>query len=131
MKGNYSESLFLNPVTEDEVKKIAMTQKYSSPGYDDISAEIVKYTCNGINQPLCHLMNSYFTTGIIPSEEFNIANITPIFKSNDPKLFTNYRPISVLPFFSKILEKLTHTRLSFSGQLHYITYYTLYLYIFW
>src|SRR6218665_2458319 len=41
-----------------------------------------------------------------------IAKITPIFKSGDNKSITNYRPISVLPYFSKNLEKLMANRLN-------------------
>jgi len=40
-----------------------------------------------------------------------IARVCPVFKSGDQTDFTNYRPISVLPAFSKIFEKLVHTRL--------------------
>lgn len=45
-------------------------------------------------------------------KKMKIAVITPIFKKGDPKSFTNYRPVSVLPVFSKILEKLMHTRIA-------------------
>ena len=41
-----------------------------------------------------------------------IAKVVPIFKSKDDTLFNNYRPISLLPTFSKIIERLVHTRLS-------------------
>ena len=40
-----------------------------------------------------------------------IARIVPLFKSGDPSLFNNYRPVSVLPIFSKILEKIVYNRL--------------------
>ena len=39
------------------------------------------------------------------------SKIVPLFKSGDPKLFTNYRPVSLLSQFSKILEKLFDSRL--------------------
>ena len=41
----------------------------------------------------------------------NLANVVPIFKSGDEMVFTNYRPVSVLPIFSKILERLMYNRL--------------------
>ena len=37
--------------------------------------------------------------------------ITPIFKKGDSRYFDNYRPVSTLPVFGKILEKLMYTRL--------------------
>jgi hypothetical protein len=49
-------------------------------------------------------------TGIVP-DKMKIARIIPIFKSGDNRLFSNYRPISVLPIFSKILERVVHNRL--------------------
>ena len=48
--------------------------------------------------------------GIIPNE-FKMAIVTPVFKTNDKESFSNYRPISVLPCFSKILEKLMYKRI--------------------
>ena len=41
-----------------------------------------------------------------------IARVIPIFKTGDLQEFSNYRPISILPQFSKILEKIFHSRLT-------------------
>ena len=49
-------------------------------------------------------------TGIFPSE-LKIANVIPMFKSGDDMVFSNYRPVSVLPVLSKILERLMYNRL--------------------
>ena len=43
--------------------------------------------------------------------ELKIARVVPLFKAGDKSIFSNYRPISVLPSFSKILEKLVYNRL--------------------
>lgn len=51
-------------------------------------------------------------SGIFP-ESLKIAKIIPVYKSNDPQLKTNYRPISLLPVFSKIFEKIAYNRLVF------------------
>ena len=51
-----------------------------------------------------------FQTGVIP-EELKIALVTPVFKANDKEEFSNYRPISVIPCFSKILEKIMYKRI--------------------
>ena len=53
---------------------------------------------------MTRLVNSSFQNGIFP-DELKIAKVIPIFKSEDKADITNYRPISVLPFFSKIFEK--------------------------
>ncbi len=49
-------------------------------------------------------------SGIVP-QQLKIARVVPIFKSGENSVFSNYRPISVLPIFSKILEKVVHNRI--------------------
>ena len=48
--------------------------------------------------------------GVVPYQ-MKIAKVIPVYKSKDKQLFTNYRPISLLPCISKILEKVVHKRL--------------------
>ena len=49
-------------------------------------------------------------TGVFP-DSLKIAKETPVFKTGDLKEISNYRPISVLPCFSKILERIMHNHL--------------------
>ena len=49
------------------------------------------------------------SNGVVP-RNMKIAKVVPIFKKGDPQLLTNYRPISLLSSFSKILEKLVYIR---------------------
>ena len=49
-------------------------------------------------------------TGIFP-DELKLGRITPIYKKDNAELFENYRPISILPVFGKIFEKLIYQRL--------------------
>ena len=51
-----------------------------------------------------------YTAGQIP-DSMKIACITPIFKSGDKENLINYRPISILPFFSKIIERSIYNRI--------------------
>ena len=53
------------------------------------------------------MVNESLRSGICPSE-LKIAKVVPVFKSGDPSLLTNYRPISVLPFLSKVFEKIVY-----------------------
>ena len=55
-------------------------------------------------------MRLSITRGIFP-KELKLAKIIPLYKPSDHKVFSNYRPVSVLPLFSKILEHLMYTRL--------------------
>jgi len=65
-----------------------------------------------ISIPLFDIFSKSFETGEIPSQ-LKIAKVVPIFKSGDPTLPNNYRPISLLPNISKILEKVMCNRLTF------------------
>ena len=55
--------------------------------------------------------NSYMQEGIFP-DILKIGRVTPVYKNKGSKqLFENFRPISILPIFGKIFEKLIYTRL--------------------
>ena len=71
---------------------------------------IVKKIIDNIVKPFTHICNQSFQTGIFPNK-MKTAKIIPIYKSGDKQLLTNYRPISLLSQFSKILEKLFVERL--------------------
>ena len=53
-------------------------------------------------------------------DKLKIANVIPIFKKDDPCLFENYRPISLLPTISKVLEKLMFIQLYSYFNKHFI-----------
>ena len=65
---------------------------------------------NYVKKPLAHINNLSFVTGIFP-DELKISNVVPIYKAKNEKEFSNYRPVSVLPVFSKLLERLMYNRL--------------------
>jgi hypothetical protein len=70
-------------------------------GYDNIPMWIVRGSSHLIIEPLMHLINLSINSGVVP-----------IFKSDDNSVFSNYRPISVLPIFSKIFEKIVHNHIT-------------------
>ncbi|XP_065650382.1 uncharacterized protein LOC136078532 [Hydra vulgaris] len=80
-----------------------------SEGFDKISVDIVKSVFD-IEPSLFHTFNLSLKSGIVPDKS-KIARITPIFKSGDKSNILNYRPISILPCFSKLLEKIMYHRL--------------------
>jgi hypothetical protein len=59
---------------------------------------------------LSHIFNQSLVSGIVPSI-LKIAKVIPTFKAGDNHTFSNYRPISILPSISKILEKIVYARL--------------------
>ena len=108
---NNSSSLFLSPTSDEEIIKITLKLKNSdSSGSDDISNNILKQIIHTISKVISHIFNSSLSSGIVPSL-LKEANVTPIFKAGDKHDFTNYRPISILPALSKLLEKVVYTRI--------------------
>ena len=81
-----------------------------SPGVDGISFTVLENCFGALHKPLLHVFNLSVVKGIFP-DDFKIACVTPVFKGGDEKDLGNYRPISVLPCFSKILERIMYNRL--------------------
>ena len=100
----------LEPTNEEELTAIIDSLKYVGAGVDKINAKLFKLSYKSILKPILHLFNSCLESGTFPLS-FKIAVIKPIFKSGDRQEVSNYRPISILPFMSKILEKLIYCRL--------------------
>ena len=111
MRGSYAESIFLKPVEESElILTFKQIKSGTSPGWDDITADSIKKIHTIVLSPLTHVLNLSLTQGIFPNE-LKIASVVPIYKNNDRTHFSNYRPVSVLCFFSKIYEKNFYNRL--------------------
>ena len=106
-----SDSMFIVPCTISEVTDtINNLQNCKGIGLDGFLTSVVKSVSNHISEPLTHIFNVSFTSGVFPGK-MKLAKVIPIFKSNDKLSVNNYRPISLLPVFSKVLEKLMHKRL--------------------
>ena len=71
---------------------------------------LIKESIDIIITPLTCIINLSVTSGIVP-KQLKIARVIPLFKSGEQDIFTNYRPVSVLPAFSKILERVMYNRL--------------------
>ena len=107
---NTIDLFILDPVSENEVLKIISNFKDSSAGWDELKPLMMKNIKESVKTPLTHICNKSFISGIFPFE-MKIANVVAIFKSGDDMVFSNYRPVSVLPVFSKLLERLMYNRL--------------------
>ena len=81
-----------------------------SAGYDCFNARIVKSSIHAIISPLCNIFNSSIENGIFPSA-LKIPKVIPVFKSGNRNLLNNYRHVSVLSIFSKVLEKIVYDKL--------------------
>ena len=108
LTNSYNNSVFLDPITEKKVEvEISQLNENKATGYDDLAPKLVKKISKYTVQPLTYILNQTFPTGVLP-KELKIALVTPVFKANERDQFKNYRPISILPCFSKILEKLMY-----------------------
>ena len=105
------ESMFLKPVDQQEILHIVNECKSkNSEDYDNLSMSVIKHIISAVIEPLTHICNLSFSTGTVP-DAMKIAKIIPLFKAGDKANFTNYRPVALLPQFSKVLEKLFCKRL--------------------
>lgn len=104
-------TLFLNPVTQTElIKHISTLKNNSASGPDGVSVRLVKTCHEYLLLPMCHVFNLCFEKGKIP-QTWKDSVVTPIFKSGNRKLLTNYRPISVISNIAKLFEKCLKQRL--------------------
>ena len=106
-----SLSIF-KPVTIARVRKllssIAMTK---ATGSDGLPGTILKSCADLLAPSLMLIFNKSLSEGQLPPN-MKIANITPVYKGGDPSQPTNYRPVSLLPIVSKLLERIVHEQLS-------------------
>jgi hypothetical protein len=117
---NETEKRFkFNIVTDHSVQyTISKLKPKLSSGHDNISSKLLLQMSPTIHSILRSIINQSITTGIVP-DQIKIAEVIPIYKGKDsnPNEFGNYRPISLLPAFSKVIEKTVHHQLY--RYLHY------------
>jgi hypothetical protein len=100
------------PVTEGEIQSLICSLKAKdSSGYDGISTEILKICNSLISKPLSFFCNESIQTDVFP-DRLKRAFVKPLYKNGDRSSISNYIPISLLPVFSKVLEKTVYCRLN-------------------
>jgi len=100
------------PVSQAElVGALNQLQDKKSLDLNNISMNFIKQIISKIERPLLHIYSRSILSGKVP-KKFKIAKVVPIFKSGDCLELNNYRPISLLSNFAKILEKIVYLRLS-------------------
>ena len=90
--------IFKNTLFSESVK----TNK--SPGYDELSSNVIKNYFTELNDSLKYLLGNSIS-GQGEGHALKITRVTPLFKGGDP---SNYKPISLLPCFMKILERIIY-----------------------
>ena len=101
----------IKPVSVQKVKKVLKSLKNkSSSGTDGINARVLKDACDGLAVPLTELVNTSIVSGEFPNK-WKTAKIVPIFKKGQRSDKENYRPVSLLPVVSKVLESVVHEQI--------------------
>ena len=101
---NYHNSFYCRPTKSVEIGNIILKLKNSRSDLNLLPVKILKLVYDILSAPISLLINCSFSTGIFP-ETLKDALIVPMFKKGEPTDIGNYRPISILPTLSKILEK--------------------------
>ena len=101
-----TESFDLPTITQRGVLELLLyIPTHKSTGDDGISAKLLGIAAPAISPSLSQLLNLCLSTKTFPTA-WKVANVTPVLKGNGSRNDkNNYRPISVLPILSKILEK--------------------------
>ena len=91
-------------LSKNEVKDAFFFLKINkNSGYDDISFNVLKNRFSSLYESLMYMFNLSIEKGIFP-DDLKIAEVTPIYRADDKSDLGNYRPISVLSCFSKLLN---------------------------
>ena len=93
----------------EEVIELVENMRNVGGGHDKINTRIFKATFKSIIDKIVHFMNICLQTNTFPAM-LKRAVVKPIYKAGDKQNFSNYRPISLLPVISKLLEKLIYVR---------------------
>ena len=81
-----------------------------SPRPDGLTSRLVKEVASEISSPITNIFNKSLNSGIFPTK-WKDSNLTPVFKSGQKDVITNYRGIALLPVLSKVLERCVHSRI--------------------
>ena len=117
---DFNSNFNFKHVTPNTVEKLLTeSNPKKATGCDNIPPKILKCAASSICHPLTTIINKMIDTNKFPSE-LKRAQVTPIFKKDDPFIMKNYRPVSILNSTSKIFEKILNKQLldHFSNIFH-------------
>ena len=108
MLGRTNKSL--NNITfndSDILSIISNLDPNKAHGHDQISIRMLQIWAKSICKPLHLIFSSCMESGIFLSE-WKMANAVPVYKTDDKQNIKNYRPVSLLPIFGKVFERLIY-----------------------
>ncbi|KAL0154148.1 hypothetical protein M9458_050607 [Cirrhinus mrigala] len=103
---------YFTAIGQEELNKLITVSKPTTCLLDPVPTKLLKELLPVAEEPLLNIINSSLSLGHVP-KPFKLAVIKPLIKKPqlDPSKLANYRPISNLPFMSKILEKVVSAQL--------------------
>ena len=105
------EHFVFSSVSDDEVfRELRNLKRNKSTGLDNLPPGMLKDAATIITKPLAYIINLSLRSGSVPLE-WKAAKVIPLFKSGSMVELDNYRPISILPVLSKILERIVYKQL--------------------
>ena len=90
-----------------KLKLLCSASWQATVGPHCISISLLKIPSSHITKPLCTIINDSFSSGVFP-DRLKRAKVIPLHKKGATDVLSNYRPISLLSIFSKVIEKLMH-----------------------
>ena len=108
MNTSMVSSIYLHDCDSDEVQKII--NELENGKASDIPIKLIKRSNHVISSILSVYFNILMSEGTFP-DELKVGKITPIYKKGVKEDLENYRPVSTLPIFGKIFEKIIYARL--------------------
>lgn len=103
-------SMFFRPVTRGEVADIIRGLKNSAPGIEEVPVKLLKACCQDLSVHLAALINAAVALGEFP-DELKLSKAIPIHKKGDRQLIENYRLITLMSPFSKVIERAVYNRI--------------------
>ena len=105
-----SRFIFQRTSPRDIFNILKSLKRKKSSGYDEIPASLIIDGAGVLCEPLSYMINRSLDNSLFPESE-KCAKITPIYKSGERSEMDNYRPISVLPVLSKVIERVVYKHL--------------------
>ena len=108
----FTESQFTFKVVKesDILKELKNLKRKKASGLDNFPPGLLKDAAYVLTTPLTFIINLSLKTKVVPSE-WKVAKVIPLYKSGSLAEIDNYRPISILPTLSKILERIVYKQL--------------------
>ena len=106
-----NKSFSFSDVSPDDILRVILKLNQNKSVSGPFSVKLIKMVSDILSEPLSRLINLAFKSSKFP-QSLKKARVTPVYKKEDKFLKKNYRPISILPAFSKIFERIMHDQLS-------------------